>query len=240
MLNCKKNASRTANSRSAFTLIELSIVLIIIGLLVAGITGGAKLINSAKLRSVMTDANAYRLAANNFYGQYKSLPGDFDIALSSSGGVGNKNGVIEFSDNTISETDQALIHLVDSKIMLDATTITTAGTTASTELDVGDEIPEHKDYDNLGFILGSRSDVNYVLGGGDFDAIADTSSTYANAAFSGLDALSIDLKMDDGVIDAGEVRGFSGGDTAAIANCSYDTDEVLCTLAWEVEISPNN
>ncbi len=70
MLNCKKNASRTANSRSAFTLIELSIVLIIIGLLVAGITGGAALINAAKLRSVMTDANANKIAANNFYSQY--------------------------------------------------------------------------------------------------------------------------------------------------------------------------
>ncbi len=107
MLNCKKNASRTINSRSAFTLIELSIVLIIIGLLVAGITGGAALINAAKLRSVMTDANANKIAANNFYSQYAALPGDFDKSTGSVSGTvrGDKDGVIELSNDVVSETD---------------------------------------------------------------------------------------------------------------------------------------
>ena len=46
--------------KSAFSLIELSIVLIIIGLLVAGVTGGASLIQSAKTRALINEINNYK------------------------------------------------------------------------------------------------------------------------------------------------------------------------------------
>ena len=54
-------------NKKGFSLIELSIVLIIIGLLVAGITGGASLIKSAELRAVMTDIRNYQTAVNAYY-----------------------------------------------------------------------------------------------------------------------------------------------------------------------------
>ena len=70
-LNCKFKIK-------AFTLIELSIVLIIIGLLVAGITGGASLIQSAKLRSFASEIRNYRTQFNAFRVANDRWPGDYD------------------------------------------------------------------------------------------------------------------------------------------------------------------
>ena len=63
----------------AFSLIELSIVLIIIGLLVAGVTGGASLIESAKIRSIISSFQdterqiyAFRIAKDRLPGDCKN------------------------------------------------------------------------------------------------------------------------------------------------------------------------
>ena len=66
------------NNILAFSLIELSIVLIIIGLLVAGITGGASLIESAKMRNFINEVNSWRQALYTFKVRYDRLPGDLN------------------------------------------------------------------------------------------------------------------------------------------------------------------
>ena len=53
------------NNNKAFSLIELSIVLIIIGLLVAGITGEKSLIESAKIRNIINGFNNLEKSNNN-------------------------------------------------------------------------------------------------------------------------------------------------------------------------------
>ena len=68
-------------NNKGFSLIELSIVLIIMGLLVAGITGGAALIKSAQLRSIITESNNQRAGYNTYYGQNDAVPGGIDEAL---------------------------------------------------------------------------------------------------------------------------------------------------------------
>ena len=90
-----------SSKKSAFSLIELSIVLIIIGLLIAGITGGASLIKSSELRSVMSEAKSYQVAVNSFYTQYDSYPGDTDISVgSNSTFAGNRNNQIQYTTAT--------------------------------------------------------------------------------------------------------------------------------------------
>lgn len=59
-----------------FTLIEVSIVLVIIGLIVGGVVAGQQLIKQAELRSVIRDIETYNTAVNAFKTKYNCLPGD--------------------------------------------------------------------------------------------------------------------------------------------------------------------
>ncbi len=66
----------STKSISAFTLIELAIVLVIIGLIVGGVLVGQNLINAAAIRAQITQIEKYNTAANTFRGKYGYLPGD--------------------------------------------------------------------------------------------------------------------------------------------------------------------
>lgn len=65
---------------AGFSLVELSIVLVILGLLVGGILGGQALIKSAELRSVTTEQAQWVTAVNSFKERYFQLPGDISNA----------------------------------------------------------------------------------------------------------------------------------------------------------------
>lgn len=66
--------------RSGFTLVELSIVLVIIGLVTGGIMMGQNLIRNAEVKSVLTEYARYKQAANQFKEKYFSVPGDMMTA----------------------------------------------------------------------------------------------------------------------------------------------------------------
>lgn len=77
-------ASKTsyALSGKGFTLVELAIVIVIIGFLVAGVAVGANMIKQAELRSLITDLRLHQVAYNNFIGRFNKVPGDIDNASS--------------------------------------------------------------------------------------------------------------------------------------------------------------
>jgi len=62
-----------------FTLIEISIVIVIIGLLIAGVIKGGSLIQSAKVSNAITLTQDISVAVNAFKQQYHMLPGDMSI-----------------------------------------------------------------------------------------------------------------------------------------------------------------
>ena len=62
--------------KQGFTLIEMSVVLVIIGLIVGGILVGQSLIYQAMLRSVITQEQKLQSAITTFRGKYDCLPGD--------------------------------------------------------------------------------------------------------------------------------------------------------------------
>lgn len=68
--------------KSGFSLVELSIVLVILGLLTGGILAGQNLIRAAELRSVTTEVQKYQTAVYTFRDKYFALPGDMKNATS--------------------------------------------------------------------------------------------------------------------------------------------------------------
>ncbi len=62
--------------QSGFTLIELAIVLVIIGLLLGGVLKGQELINSARIKNVVNDFNSTSAAIYGYQDRYRALPGD--------------------------------------------------------------------------------------------------------------------------------------------------------------------
>ncbi len=69
----QQNHSKTD---SGFTLIEMSIVLVIIGLIIGGVLVGQDLIRAAEIRSVLSDMDKYKTAAYTFQTKYDCLAGD--------------------------------------------------------------------------------------------------------------------------------------------------------------------
>ncbi len=70
----------STNRERAFSLVELSIVLVILGLLAGGVLSGQALIRAADTRSVIADAQRYATALNSFRDKYFSMPGDMSNA----------------------------------------------------------------------------------------------------------------------------------------------------------------
>ncbi len=62
--------------QSGFTLVEIAIVLVIIGLLLGGILKGQEMIVQAKIKNTISDFNGVLAAYNGYIDRYRTLPGD--------------------------------------------------------------------------------------------------------------------------------------------------------------------
>lgn len=62
--------------KQGFSLVELSIVLVILGLLTGGILGGQELIRAAEMRAIGTEVSKFQTATNTFRDKYFAMPGD--------------------------------------------------------------------------------------------------------------------------------------------------------------------
>ncbi|HEY9145998.1 MAG TPA: prepilin-type N-terminal cleavage/methylation domain-containing protein [Thiobacillus sp.] len=86
-----------ARRQSGFTLIEIAIVLVIIGLLLGGILKGQELITSARVRNIIAQLDGTKAAFFGFQDRYRALPGDFNAATTQISGAtqnGDGNGQI--------------------------------------------------------------------------------------------------------------------------------------------------
>jgi prepilin-type N-terminal cleavage/methylation domain-containing protein len=220
--------------RAAFTLVELAVVLVIIGLVVGGVLVGRDLIHQSELQAIINERNKIYAALYTFRTKYGTLAGDMSNAHQyfgddcgtntadfSTGCNGNGNGQI---NQILGETIKVWEHLSLAGLM--------AGDfdgTAVLEVSVGpqlsgENIPKAgfgdlywnitNDPANAVFDPPSAAlSVAFYLRLGTIDpgwATSNGSSgLFGSAALSHGDALRIDTKTDDGFANSGVVRGDS-------------------------------
>ena len=107
-----KTIKSMKGQQSGFTLVEIAIVLVIIGLLLGGILKGQELINSAKVKNLATDFKNAPLAIYGYQDRFRAVPAD-DLRADTNlpGGVladrGDGNGRIDGEWNSQVVTDES-------------------------------------------------------------------------------------------------------------------------------------
>ncbi len=155
--------------QSGFTLIELSIVLVIIGLIIGGVLVGQDLINAATTRSQVGQIEKYNGAVNTFRGKYGGLPGDLDaskasgfgfVARGAFEGEGDGNGFIQavnvdgagqmggnfqgFGETTVFWVDLSTANLIDGAFSTASSTFNPGIITVSSSPNLDAFLPRAK------------------------------------------------------------------------------------------------
>lgn len=212
--------------RSAFSLVELSIVLVILGLLVGGILAGQSLIRAAELRKISSDLQQYSTSLHAFRDKYFALPGDMANATAFWGirtgsgsttgsdaacwltlGVrtgtcnGDGNGKIQGTDATEAERYLSFQHL--SYAGLIASGGYTGASTSNSA--VGVWAPTNAPYGPLGtmwsilyFYGPLTADAHFFDGAYNTNAIRLYSNATAYKIIKPAEMWNLDTKMDDG------------------------------------------
>ena len=94
-------------NQQGFTLIEIAIVLVIIGLLLGGVLKGQELITSARVRNLIAHQDGVRAAYFGFPDRHRALPGDYSQATTNIPGCsgcqnGDNNGRVDGAAEPIS------------------------------------------------------------------------------------------------------------------------------------------
>ena len=212
-------------SEKGFTLVELAIVLIIIGLIVGGVLKGQDLIESAQLKSVMVQVNNSRTATSTFLDKYDAYPGDFDSAkaqIDTSLTNGNQNGIVDGSGLN-GESLQFWRHLSKANMLSGI-----EGTGAT----IGSGAPETKAGGGLTierFTLNGVTTHWFRLGDG------KNANRNTDAVLTPSQARSIDVKSDDGNPVTGVVQSATGVDATAnpcIGGGTYQNATVASCIVY--------
>lgn len=186
--------------QGGFTLVEIAIVLVIIGLLLGGVLKGQELITQAKIKNVSNDLNGLAVAIYGYQDRYRRLPGDDpgqvrwsigETALAVAEKQGDGNNILEGGYGSTTTTDETRKFWLNLRLAGFV-----AGDTASTAS--GSTQPLNA----AGGIVGVQSSGLGLVG-----TIVCTGSLPAKIA------QAIDSQMDDGNARSGSVRALIEGAT---------------------------
>lgn len=217
---------------AAFTLLELSIVIVIIALLIGGILSGNALIAAAELRSVSADAQSYINAIGTFRSQYRYLPGDMPTATKywSTTTPGNGDGVITGDERFYSWHQLSLAGLTDATY------------TGATNFTIGTTVPGSR-FGLAGFSLfydAAPTSPPFYYAGNYGNTLAfgmtATSTTIPplNPALTATEAYNIDKKVDDGKPGTGKWIALSMTDFGETNTCSTSTNNTDYTGEYKL------
>jgi prepilin-type N-terminal cleavage/methylation domain-containing protein len=84
---------RNAARQAGFTLVEIAIVLVIIGLLLVGVLQGQEMIENTKVKTLVSDMKSIQAAYNGYIDRYKAIPGDEPVTAMAARGWTGTGGV---------------------------------------------------------------------------------------------------------------------------------------------------
>ena len=216
-----------------FTLVELSIVLVIIGLIVGGVLVGQDLITAARIRAQISQIEKYNTAVNTFRTKYNALPGDMtpDAAaaygfFTRTGGYGDGDGdgyiagpmfgtggSLLGGETVLFWTDLSAAGLIDGSLSDNSDALVNA----TTDTQYAAEMPHAKiGNGNYVYVNGwlywqiwqgwTRVNGFQIINIKNIGAPASPpGSVVTNPAMTPLESFNIDQKIDDGLPNSGKV-----------------------------------
>jgi hypothetical protein len=179
-------------------------VIVIIGLIVAGVVGGQTLARQAQLRSIISEVDGYKVAVRTFQLQYDSYPGDLSNAksywssctdVSGNNCNGNGNKVVLNTENLRFWEHMVLADLIDGAY--------TGRYVNTNEYKSGVNLPASK-FSGGGFMFRQHNTYGISGQGFQFGGYA-SNDTRATGLINASEAKGIDDKLDDGLAASGYV-----------------------------------
>lgn len=198
--------------QQGFTLIELAIVLVIIGLLLGGVLKGQELINSAKVKNLASDFKNVQVFMYGYQDRFRSLPGDDPVAAThiagstqaSTPGGRQGNSLIDGAWDTATNTDESCIFWEHVRRAGVASGPTAVNCGAAND----PSIPRNAEGGRLGIqsLAGNPAFATITDVAGDPGGILTGAFAVCSDGILGRLARQIDTTLDDGDPQRGSVR----------------------------------
>lgn len=197
-------------NQSGFTLIEIAIVLVIIGLLLGGVLKGQELINSARVKNLAMDFKNIPVFIYAYQDKFRVLPGDDSnvavhlnnggvvATLASTPAASIGNGTIDGSWDSITATDESVVFWQHVRM---------AGLTSGQQniTVVGGILDPYFPMNATGGRLGVQGNLNTAASPRPIIGITGT-YVICSANIAGKFAKQLDIMLDDGNTDLGSMR----------------------------------